>query len=113
MPQANEAAKRQLTIRQRILIGFGGILILMAGMAVITYTRLAAIESDANSVATDSIPGLYSAVLLRTLWSESYVVTQRLVYVDETPEAVKRDRDRLTESHRSLQSAMQDYEKTV
>jgi methyl-accepting chemotaxis protein WspA len=104
---------KKRTIRQRILISFGIVLALMIAMAVIAYTRLAAIEKDTTGLQEDSLPGLYLATGMRSAWFENYELTQRLIYIDTDPEAIKRDEARIVETRQSLDNFARDYEKTI
>jgi methyl-accepting chemotaxis protein WspA len=104
---------KKWTIRQRILISFGIVLSLMVVMAIIAYTRLAAIERDTNGLQEDSLPGLYLATSMRSAWLENYGLTQRLIFIDADPEAIKRDEARIAETRQSLDQVARDYEKTI
>jgi methyl-accepting chemotaxis protein WspA len=104
---------KQRTIRQRILISFGIVLALMIAMAVVAYTRLAAIEKDTNGLQEDSLPGLYRAGSTRTAWFENYESTRRLIFIDADPESLKRDEARIAETRESLNQFARDYEKTI
>lgn len=104
---------KQWTIRQRILCSFGIVLIVMLTMAIVTFEQLGGIDHDAKSQQQDSMPGLYYATAMRAAWFENYSVTQRLIYVDDGPEAVKRDSTRLTETQQTLQKLLSDYGNTI
>jgi methyl-accepting chemotaxis protein WspA len=104
---------KKWTIRQRILISFGLIVTLMAVMAIIAYTRLSAIEEDTRTVKTDSLPGLYTAAGIRFAWDESYVLAQRLVFIDADPASLKRDETRIAETQQALDQFAQGYQKTL
>jgi len=101
------------TIRKRILASFGIILTLMVVMAVIAYTRLSAIERDTRNLNRDSLPGLYTAAGVRSAWNESYVLTQRLVFIDTDSGSIKRDETRLAETKQALDQFAQEYQKTL
>src|SRR5260370_3539443 len=101
------------TIRKRILASFGIILTLMVVMAVIAYTRLSAIERNTRTVKTDSLPGLYTSAGVRSAWNESYVLTQRLVFIDADPASIKRDETRIAETKQALDQFAQGYQKTL
>lgn len=104
---------KQWTIRQRILCSFGIVLIVMLTMAIVTFEQLGGIDRDAKSQQLDSMPGLYISTAMRAAWFENYTITERLIYVDEDPDSVKRDTARLTESQQVLQKLLNDYSATV
>lgn len=104
---------KQWTIRQRILCSFGIVLIVMLAMAIVTFEQLGGIDRDAKSQQLDSMPGLYISTAMRSAWLENYTVTQRLLYVDEDPDSVKRDTTRLTETQQTLQKLLNDYSATI
>ena len=104
---------KQWTIRQRILCSFGIVLIVMLAMAIVTFEQLGGIDRDAKSQQVDSMPGLYYATAMRAAWFENYTVTQRLIYVDTDPDAVKRDTARLQETEQTLQKLLGDYGATI
>ncbi|MDE1182488.1 hypothetical protein [Paraburkholderia sp.] len=109
-----EARVKQLTIRKRILYGFGTVLVVMLTIAAITLFQLGGIGRDAKGSAwQDSVPGLYYATAMRAAWFENYTVTQRLIYVDIVPAPVKRDSARLVETQNTLEKLLNDYGSTI
>jgi CHASE3 domain sensor protein len=50
--------KKNWTVRQRIVIGFSGVMLIMVGLAAFTYVRLRAIEAQAAVLRSDLIPSL-------------------------------------------------------
>lgn len=101
------------SIRHRILASFGLILALMALMAGVAYTRLAAIEQEAHSVETDSTPGLYYSTMLRGAWFESYQLLQQVVAVDENDKTRAIDLDALRTADTRIDGWIKDYGTTV
>ncbi|MDM8354700.1 methyl-accepting chemotaxis sensory transducer [Pandoraea communis] len=101
------------SIRHRILASFGLILALMALMAGVAYTRLAAIEQEAHSVETDSTPGLYYSTMLRGAWFESYQLLQQAVAIDENDKTRAIDLDALRTANTTIDGWIKDYGTTV
>ncbi|VVD76062.1 methyl-accepting chemotaxis sensory transducer [Pandoraea communis] len=101
------------SIRHRILASFGLILALMALMAGVAYTRLAAIEQEAHSVETDSTPGLYYSTMLRGAWFESYQLLQQVVAIDENDKTRAIDLDALRTADTTIDGWIKDYATTV
>ena len=101
------------SIRHRILASFGLILALMAFMAGIAYTRLVAIDQEANSVETDSTPGLYYSTMLRGAWFESYQLLQQAVAIDDNEKTRAVDLDALRAAEARIDGWIKDYGTTV
>lgn len=101
------------SIRHRILASFGLILALMALMAGVAYTRLAAIEQEAHSVETDSTPGLYYSTMLRGAWFESYQLLQQAVAIDENDKTRAIDLDAFRTADTTIDGWIKDYGTTV
>src|SRR5258705_7373377 len=64
------------SIRRRILVSFGFILVLVVGMGGIAYTRLARIDREATAVAADSIEGLADGLGIQDAWSNDFLLTE-------------------------------------
>src|SRR5258705_229094 len=64
------------SIRRRILVSFGFILVLVVGMGAIAYTRLARIDREATAVAADSIEGLADGLGIQDAWSNDFLLTE-------------------------------------
>ncbi|ALS59817.1 methyl-accepting chemotaxis protein [Pandoraea norimbergensis] len=101
------------SIRHRILASFGLILALMALMAGVAYTRLAAIEREAFSVESDSTPGLYYSTMLRGAWFESYQLLQQVVAIDDNDKSRAVDLDALRAADTKIDGWIKDYGNTV
>ncbi|VVE02922.1 methyl-accepting chemotaxis sensory transducer [Pandoraea pneumonica] len=101
------------SIRHRILASFGLILALMALMAGVAYTRLAAIEREAFSVESDSTPGLYYSTMLRGAWFESYQLLQQVVAIDDNDKTRAVDLDALRAADAKIDGWIKDYGGTV
>ncbi|RDK08927.1 methyl-accepting chemotaxis protein [Cupriavidus lacunae] len=67
------------TIRTRILASFSLILLVMALMGVVAYTRLTAIERGTTLMLKDALPGLNYSTGIRGVWGERYVLSWQTV----------------------------------
>ncbi|WP_233237771.1 methyl-accepting chemotaxis protein [Bordetella sp. LUAb4] len=63
---------KNLTLRQRLLASFGAILVIMLLMALVDYSRLLAIESEAQGISEDSLPGLQYSARILSDWQKSH-----------------------------------------
>ncbi|WP_414477725.1 methyl-accepting chemotaxis protein [Pandoraea pnomenusa] len=113
MNNERERGVKHWSIRHRILASFGLILALMAFMAGIAYTRLVAIDQEANSVETDSTPGLYYSTMLRGAWFESYQLLQQAVAIDDNEKTRAVDLDALRAAEARIDGWIKDYGTTV
>ncbi|WP_455288173.1 methyl-accepting chemotaxis protein [Cupriavidus necator] len=69
----------QWTIRTRILASFSLILLVMALMGVVAYTRLNAIERGTGVLLQDALPGLNYSTGIRGVWAERYVLAGEIL----------------------------------
>ncbi|BDB28096.1 methyl-accepting chemotaxis protein [Cupriavidus sp. P-10] len=67
------------TIRTRILASFSMILLVMALMGVVAYTRLTAIERETTLMLHDALPGLNYSTGIRGVWGERYVLAWQTI----------------------------------
>ncbi|AQV98617.1 methyl-accepting chemotaxis protein [Cupriavidus necator] len=67
------------TIRTRILASFSLILLVMALMGVVAYTRLSAIERGTTLMLQDALPGLNYSTGIRGVWGERYVLAWQAI----------------------------------
>ncbi|BCQ25850.1 MCP four helix bundle domain-containing protein [Caballeronia sp. NK8] len=104
---------KQLSIRHRILASFGIILTLMLVMAALSYTLLGGIDREAKSLEDDSMVGVSLSNDLRAAWFENYTLTQRLVFIDNDAEQLRRDTQRLTETRAAIDKLMDTYVPTI
>ena len=104
---------KQWTIRQRMLVSFGVILLLMGFMAGISYLKLQAIEHETNSFQTDSMPGLELSTGIRSTWFQSYLLVLQVITVDTQPDQRKQDLATLLSDNEKMDKLVDDYEKTI
>ncbi|MDK2656291.1 methyl-accepting chemotaxis protein [Cupriavidus consociatus] len=67
------------TIRHRILASFSMILLVMALMGVVAYTRMNAIERETALMLHDALPGLNYSTGIRGVWGERYVLAWQTI----------------------------------
>ncbi|WP_454766823.1 methyl-accepting chemotaxis protein [Cupriavidus campinensis] len=100
------------TIRSRILASFTFILLVMALMGVVAYSRLSAIERESAVMRTDALPGLNYSASMRGIWGEFYVLAWQTVTAED---AAQRARllAQAQDATQRLQRMEQLYETTV
>jgi methyl-accepting chemotaxis protein WspA len=70
------ASMKSITIRQRILISFGAVLIVMSAMSGLAYRWFWKADSEAVTVENKIVPGLYYSGQMLSLLSHSRVLTR-------------------------------------
>jgi methyl-accepting chemotaxis protein WspA len=69
--------KKNWTVRQRIILGFSAIIVIMVGLSTFAYVRLRGIEGQATVLRRDLIPGLFVVGRLHSVSIETYTSTQQ------------------------------------
>jgi methyl-accepting chemotaxis protein WspA len=70
---------KDLTIRQRIVAGFGFVLLVMIAMELVAYGRLTIVQGEVTKLRVNSLPGLYHSAELLDAWETRYGLTERMV----------------------------------
>ncbi len=100
------------TIRTRILASFAFILLIMALMGVVAYSRLSAINRESDTMQKDALPGLHFSTALRATWSELYVLGWQTMTASSDEE--RQRYFRLTrDAKQRLDAFEQSYEATI
>ncbi|MCY1514675.1 putative methyl-accepting chemotaxis protein YoaH [compost metagenome] len=103
---------KNLTLRQRILASFLVILAIMALMVVVDYRRLLVIESEAELINSDAVPGIYYSTSIRASWFAGFVVVQDAFGTDTDQE--RRDAlEALPKNDQLLEDHIAQYRRTV
>lgn len=101
------------SLRQRILASFAVVIAVMLLMILVSYTRLAKIENNADAVRTDSIPGMAISSMIRSAWVDSFVYTQQLLGLSNQRELVSTDDDQYKGFSDRLQAQITAYRGTL
>ncbi len=100
------------TIRTRMLASFSLILLVMALMGVVAYTRLNAIERGTAVLLQDALPGLTYSTGIRGVWGERYVLAWEIL--NASGDAERRDlQQRGQEVASRLDKFEQQYETSI
>ncbi|KGD88076.1 chemotaxis protein [Achromobacter sp. RTa] len=103
---------KNLTLRQRILASFLVILAIMALMVVVDYRRLLVIESQAELINSDAVPGIYYSTSIRASWFAGFVALHDAFATDTEQE--RRDAlEALPKSDQLLEEHIAQYRRTV
>lgn len=101
------------TLRQRILASFAVIIAIMSLMVVAAYSRLITIEESEQAVRADSMPGVYYSSMIRSAWVDSFILTQRLVGLNDRRALTDADMALYRSYDDHLQQQMGNYRKTM
>ena len=118
MPRSGQAGlPRQthgrFTLGTRIVLSFGLLFVLMLVMAVISWNRLRAIDSEALSLTRDSVPGLYYATSMRAAANQTYSLIERAAFVDSDPDTVAHDLAGLPAAVAQVDANSRQYERSL
>ncbi|MBB2920061.1 methyl-accepting chemotaxis protein [Cupriavidus alkaliphilus] len=100
------------TIRTRILASFSLILLVMALMGVVAYTRLVAIERETELMRRDALPGLNYSTGIRGIWGERYVLAWQTINATDQADR-QRFQQQASEAVGRLDKLEQQYETTI
>ncbi|RNF83792.1 methyl-accepting chemotaxis protein [Montanilutibacter psychrotolerans] len=103
---------KNVTIRQRILLSFAVILVVMLVMGGIALQRLLRIEKEEALLRLDSIPGMHLAGEMESAWHANYVAIHALVGTDDA-QARRLAQERLQATHAEFETALGNYEGTI
>lgn len=101
------------TLRQRILASFAVIIAIMLLMVIVSYSRLLSIESSADEVSKDALPGVYYSTMVRSGWGESYIRTLELMSEGKGRELTRTEQDLYQDIEVRLQAQIDGYKKTI
>lgn len=101
------------TLRQRILASFAVIIAIMLLMVVASYSRLLSIQTSAETVRTDSIPGVYYSSMVRSAWVDSFVLTLQLVGSSNQRDLTSEDRKLYASYEERLNRELENYRGTI
>ncbi|MCX5493300.1 methyl-accepting chemotaxis protein [Kaistia dalseonensis] len=92
---------KNVTIRQRIILSFLAILLVLSAIATVTYRWFLRTEREATSVEQNTVPALYLSGQLMAGWMEAKSLLQEFVVqddpaeMDKVGEAIQTNRARL------------------
>ena len=100
------------TVRNRIILGFSAVILLMAGLCAIAFIELHGISSQATALRNDSVPGLYLVGRIQSASIELHNFVEQLVFeADETrmQQILARTQEKATERLELIKQ----YESTI
>lgn len=99
---------KSLSIRSRIVLSFGALLLLMLVVALLTHARMAEIESKADLADQEAITGLYVSSNLRGLWRRAAQLSS-MALSESNPEARQQRLAELQASRKLVQQQLETY----
>ncbi|WP_152225139.1 methyl-accepting chemotaxis protein [Pseudomonas sp. SCB32] len=101
------------TLRQRILASFAVVIAIMLLMVVISYIRLLDVEASTERVSHDAMPGTYALTTVRSAWTDSILMVQMLVGLNDDKPLDATDRQAFNANHDVLFDRIAKYELTI
>lgn len=100
------------TIRRRVVLGFGAVLVLIALVESVSLVELVRISGKGETLGRDSLPGLEIVARLESDWLDRYALTIRYL---AAPDAATRTRlaPKLRATRADLERTAGKYESTV
>ena len=102
----------KLTIGKRLIFGFAGVILITLCLSVYAFTRLQAIQSQASSLAKDSLPGAVSMGEIATLGQSEVALVLQHIKANDAQEMQKLDEE-LRDNHEKLSTLFKAYEATI
>ena len=100
------------TIGKRVIVGFAAILVILAMVALTSFTLLNQIKAHQQDVLKDALPGVSAAGQIKYLASEIELSLSREINA-KTPEARKAADSQIEEQQAQISQVLNDYEKTI
>ena len=101
------------TIRHRIIGSFIVILGMMVLMGALSITRLAQINTRADAVVRDAMPGLYHGMVLQQAFINGHAQMRQLVYYEDKEDSQRQVLAGVRASLASFADLMRNYQNTV
>jgi methyl-accepting chemotaxis protein WspA len=102
----------KLTIGKRLIFGFAGVILITLCLSVYAYTRLEAIQSQASSLAKDSLPGAVSMGQIAALSESVVALVLQHIEANDAREVQKLDEE-LRDNYLKLNTLIKAYEATI
>jgi methyl-accepting chemotaxis protein WspA len=103
---------KNLTIGKRLIFGFAGVILITLCLSLYAFTRLEAIQSQASSLAKDSLPGAVLMGQIAALSERQVALVLQHVKANDEQEVQKLDEE-LRENHDNLSALFKVYETTT
>jgi methyl-accepting chemotaxis protein WspA len=107
------ASLNRFSLGNRILLSFGAIFLLMLITAIVSYTRLHAINEEADKLERQSVLGIFLSTSIRAASSEGMTTLQRALFVDGDEGATRSDLDKVSDSLKKIEKLAAQYPQTV
>jgi CHASE3 domain sensor protein len=102
----------KLTIGKRLIFGFAGVILITLCLSLYAYTRLEGIQSQASSLAKDSLPGVISMGQIAVLGQSEVALVLQHIKANDAQEVQKLDEE-LRDNHEKLSTLFKAYEATI
>src|ERR1019366_4359961 len=100
------------TVRQRIIIGFSAVILVMVALSALAFVRLRGIATQAAALDGDSIPGLYLVGRLQAVSIQTYLSTEQHV-LERDPAQMQRIMAYIQQKTEERFDLLKQYEPTI
>src|ERR1700736_4196596 len=100
------------TIGKRLIFGFAGVILITLCVSVYAFMRLGAIQSQAATLANDSLPGAVFMAQITAVSEREVALILQHIKANDAPELQKLDEE-LRENHEKLSALFKSYESTI
>ncbi len=101
------------TVRQRIQASFAVIIAIMLLMAAASFERLVRVDSSANRLLGDAMPGMFNITQVRSVWTEIFHQTTVLVSIKDQHVFSDAERLSLKQASDKLAETIDEYRQTI
>jgi methyl-accepting chemotaxis protein WspA len=100
------------TVRQRIVLGFSSVILLMAALCAFAYLQLRGIKTQATLIREDSLPGLYLLGRLHAVSISTYTGVQQKV-LERDPARIQQIAASIREESAERLDLIKQYDRTI
>ncbi|WP_284314864.1 methyl-accepting chemotaxis protein [Labrys miyagiensis] len=101
-----------ITIKNRILLSFAIILVILSIMAIAIYYWLQQIENEANTLESSTVPALYYSAQLQSSWAQAFGRVEEFALQD-TPADRARVANQIKTNQENLRQLISKYKTTI
>ncbi|CAM5763071.1 methyl-accepting chemotaxis protein [Labrys miyagiensis] len=103
---------KKLTIKNRILLSFAIILVIISIMTLAIYYWLLQIEKEATTLESSTVPALYYSAQLQSSWTKAYGLVEEFALQDNQPDRTRVENE-IKANRDSLRELIAKYKTTI
>jgi methyl-accepting chemotaxis protein WspA len=111
-PERSTRIMKNWTIGKRLTLGFAGVILITLCVSIYAFTRLGAIQTQASTLAKDSLPGAVLMSQIAALGEREVALVLQHIKANDAQEVQKLDEES-RENHEKLSSLFKAFQATV